>query len=306
MSEGAGLAGAGAEVSQVDMADLALAPTGLGGRVRGARRPSFLMAFCFLFVIVVLICVIFGTYIAPHDANAEDLANSFGGPSWHHLMGTDALGRDIFSRTIVGARLAVIGPLVIAGGAMLIGNFLGTLSGYYGGPIDFTIMRWADLMFSLPGLLIAIVVVGVLGGGYWLAVITLMLLTAPYDARLIRATVLEQRPRPYVEALETLGLKKTRIMFFNIWPNVVPVVIANTFLNFAFSLVALAGLSYLGLGAAPGAAEWGRMISDNRNLLLQNPLAPLGPAIALVLTAMSMNLIGDWLYEWLSDRGRSR
>src|SRR5262249_31276905 len=179
-------------------------------------------------------------------------------------------------------------------------------AGYLGGTTDFVIMRWADLMFALPTLLVAIVVVGVLGGGYWIAVLLLMLLTVPYDARLIRGSVLEQRPRAYVQAARTFGLSRRRIMFGHVWPNVLPVVVANTFLNFAFSLVVLSGLSYLGLGAGPGTADWGRMISDNRNLLFQNPVAAIGPAIVLVLTATAVNLLGDWFYERLSDRARAR
>lgn len=277
---------------------------GLATKRRG--RPPLLIMACFLIIAFVLVCAIFGDRIAPHSATAQDLSASYAGPSRDHLFGTDQIGRDIFSRTIVGARLAIVGPFIIAFGAMLLGNFLGTLSGYRGGAVDFSIMRWADLMYALPGLLVAIVVVGVLGGGYWLAVVTLMLLTVPYDARLIRAAVLEQRPRPYVEAVVTLGLPERRIMFWHVWPNVLPIVIANTFLNFAFALVALAGLSYLGLGAPPGDSEWGRMIADNQASLLSNPLAALGPAIALVLTAVALNLIGDWLYELLSDRGRGR
>jgi peptide/nickel transport system permease protein len=290
-----------------ELSETVLAPAGLAeARPRRGWRPPLLISCCLVYAAAMMVCAAFGPWIAPHSASAIDFNHTFAGASRQHFFGTDAIGRDIFSRTIVGARLAIIGPLVIATGAMVIGNALGTISGYYGGAVDFLIMRGADLMFSLPGLLVAIVVVGVLGGGYWLAVITLMVLWAPYDARLIRASVLEQRPRPYVEAARALGLGRLRIMFFHIWPNVLPVVIANTFLNFAFSLVALSGLSFLGLGAPPGAADWGRMITDNRNLLFQNALAPLGPAIALVLTAASMNLIGDWLYERLADRGRTR
>jgi len=293
-----------------ELNEVVLAPAGLGEvvseRARRRRLPPLLISCCFLYAALMMVCAAFGPLIAPHSASTIDFSHTFAGASGEHFFGTDALGRDIFSRTIVGARLAIIGPLVIASGAMVIGNVVGTISGYNGGMVDFAIMRLADLMFSLPGLLVAVVVVGVLGGGYWLAVVTLMVLWAPYDARLIRASVLEQRPRPYVEAARALGLPRWRIMFFHIWPNVLPVVIANTFLNFAFSLVALSGLSFLGLGAPPGAADWGRMITDNRNLLFQNALAPLGPAAALVLTAASMNLIGDWLYERLSDRGRTR
>ena len=284
---------------------LGAAERSLRGR-RGSRRLPVLIALCFLVIVAIAVCALFGTLISPHDAASQDLLNTLKGPSGSHLFGTDALGQDVFSRTIVGARTAVVGPLVIAIGAMVVGNALGTLAGYRGGALDFAIMRWADLMYSLPSLLVAIVVVGVLGGGYWIAVLLLMVLTAPYDARLIRAAVLEQRPRPYVEAARTLGLRPSRIMFLHVWPNVLPVVVANTFLNFAFSLVALSGLSYLGLGVSPGTADWGRMIADNRNLLFQNPLAALGPAAALVLTATAVNLLGDWMYERLADRGRAR
>ena len=119
--------------------------------------------------------------------------------------------------------------------------------------------------------------------------------------------MLEQRPRPYVEAARALGLSPRRIMVGHVWPNVLPLVVANTFLNFAFSLVALSGLSFLGLGVGPGTADWGRMIADNRNLLFQNPVAALAPALVLVLPRRRPSTSsGDWLYERLSDRGRAR
>jgi len=289
------------------MSEITLGPPDLAlAAERRRRKFPIVIGLCIAFVVAVAVCAIFGRLIAPHDAFGQDLLNTVQGPTSEHWFGTDSLGQDVFSRTIVGARPAVMGPLVIALGAMLLGSLLGTLAGYRGGTSDFAIMRWADLMYALPSLLVAIVVVGVLGGGYWIAVILLMVLTAPYDARLIRASVLEQRPRAYVEAARALGLPSRRIMFVHVWPNVLPIVIANTFLNFAFSLVALAGLSYLGLGASPGSADWGRMISDNRNLLFENPLAPLGPAMALVLTAVAVNLLGDWAYERVADRGRAR
>jgi peptide/nickel transport system permease protein len=289
------------------MSEITLGPPDLAlAAERRRRKFPIVIGLCIAFVVAVAVCAIFGHLIAPHDAFEQDLLNTVQGPTSEHWFGTDSLGQDVFSRTIVGARTAVMGPLVIALGAMLLGSLLGTLAGYRGGTSDFAIMRWADLMYALPSLLVAIVVVGVLGGGYWIAVILLMVLTAPYDARLIRASVLEQRPRAYVEAARALGLPSRRIMFVHVWPNVLPIVIANTFLNFAFSLVALAGLSYLGLGASPGSSDWGRMISDNRNLLFENPLAPLGPAMALVLTAVAVNLLGDWAYERVADRGRAR
>jgi peptide/nickel transport system permease protein len=248
----------------------------------------------------------FGHWIAPQDPNTEDLLIGLSGPSSSHWLGTDGLGRDILSRVIEGAGTAVVGPLLIAFGAMLIGTSLGLVAGYRGGVAEGSIMRVVDLMCALPGLLVAIVVVGVLGGGYFVAVALLVVLYSPYDTRLIRGGTLEQRPLPYVEAARTLGVPGWRIMVRHIWPNLLPLVVANTFLTFAFALVSLSALSFLGLGVGPATSDWGRMLSDSRTLLFDNPAAAIAPGMMLVLTAAGMCLIGDWLYDWLSFRGRAR
>lgn len=273
---------------------------------RGRRRPSPLILLSFLIVVLVAACAVFGSLLAPFEANAQNLIVATQAPSAHHLLGTDDFGRDILSRIIVGARAAVIGPALIAVGALIIGNVLGLVAGYFGGRVDYFIMRLADLVWALPGLLIAIVVVGVIGGGYYVAVVVLVVLTFPIDARIVRGAVLQQRNMPYVEAAMTLGIAPSRIMLRHIWPNVLPLVVANTFLNFAFSLVALSALSFLGLGVPLNTPDWGGMLAQNLSLIQNNAMACLAPAIALVLTAVSMNLIGDWSYERLSDRGRAR
>jgi peptide/nickel transport system permease protein len=274
-------------------------------KARGRRlSPGIALAFVFLGAVVFL--AIFGYLVAPIDPHAQDLETGLVGPTHRYWLGTDDLGRDIFSRTLVGARTALLGPILIALGAMLIGNAFGLLAGYRGGRIDTLVMRTVDLMYALPALLVAIVVGGLLGGGYWTAVAILIVLFAPYDARLIRGATLEQRPLPYVEAARTLGLSDRRIMVRHVWPNLLPLVVANTFLNFAFALVTLAGLSFIGIGVDPGTPDWGRMLAESRTLLFDNPWAALAPGVMLVLTAVSMNLVGDWLYERLSDRGRAR
>jgi peptide/nickel transport system permease protein len=275
-------------------------------RKRGRRRPSLLIALSTLIVVLVVACALFGSLFAPFGANAQNLISATQGPSAHHLLGTDDFGRDILSRIIVGARAAVIGPAIIAIGALIIGNALGLIAGYVGGRVDYAIMRLADLVWALPGLLIAIVVVGVIGGGYYVAVTVLVVLTFPIDARIVRGAALQQRNMPYVEAARTLGIAPWRVMLRHIWPNLLPLVMANTFLNFAFSLVSLSGLSFLGLGVPLNTPDWGAMLAQNLSLIQTNALACLGPAIALLLTAVSMNLIGDWTYERLSDRGRAR
>jgi len=273
---------------------------------RRRHRVSVPVVLAATVLLVGLVCAVFGPWIAPHDPNEQDLFASLAGPSRNHLLGTDDLGRDILSRTIIGARTAILGPALIAFGAMLIGNFFGVLAGYRGGASDTVISRLVDFVYALPALLIAIVVVGVLGGGYFLAVGLLLVLFSPVDTRIVRAATLEQRNRPYVEAARLLGLSDRRIMARHVWPNVLPIALANAFLTFAFAIVSLASLSFLGLGVGPGTADWGRMLSDSRNLLLDVPEAALAPGIAIVLVAVSVNILGDWLSENLADRGRAR
>jgi peptide/nickel transport system permease protein len=273
------------------------------------RRPGRVtvgVSLCIAFVALVLVLAIFGSLIAPESPSAQDLGLGLSTPSGDHWLGTDDLGRDVLSRLIAGARTAVLGPAIIAVAAMAIGSTLGLLAGYTGGWVDSLIMRWVDLMYALPGLLVVIVVGGVLGGGYWLAVALLVVLSAPYDARIVRGATLEQRSRPYVEASRILGLSRSRIMARHIWPNVLALELANAFLTFAFALVTLASLSFLGLGVGPATPDWGRMLAEGRTLLDENPATALAPAVMLVLTAACVNVLGDRLYEWLSDRGRAR
>ncbi|RDD85285.1 ABC transporter permease [Streptomyces parvulus] len=267
---------------------------------------SLPVALCFALLGIVLVMVVFGPQLAPHDPAAQDALAGSAGPSAEHWLGTDALGRDVFSRVMVGARSAVVGPLLIAVVTMTCGNLLGLLSGYRGGIVDFFIMRWVDLMVAVPSLLVIIVVAGALDGGYWMAVALLAALSIPFDTRVMRAATLEQVPRPYVEAAKTLGVADRRIMFFHIWPNIAATAFANTFLLFAGALIALSGLSFLGLGDAPGTPDWGQMLSENQALLFANPVASIAPGLAIVLAATATNLVGDWTFERISSRGAIR
>lgn len=273
---------------------------------RRSGRVSWSVALCMGIVGCVLAMVVLGSILTPQDPDAQRLTNILASPSSEHWLGTDSLGRDVLSRLIVGARSAFIGPLVIAGGSMLVGNLLGLISGYFGGAVDTILMRWVDFMWALPGLLVIIVVAGAFGGGYWLAVLLLLIFTVPFDTRVIRGATLEQVPLSYVEAARTLGLSSGRIMVRHIWPNVAATAVANAFLTFAGAIVALSGLSYLGFGVDPSSPDWGLMLSAGTSALFENPVAALAPATMIVLTAMSMNIVGDWSYEALSNRGRKR
>ena len=273
-------------------------------RVRRWRSPIVTAALVWLALIAVL--VVAGPLLAPHSPAEQDLLAGVGGPSGTHLLGTDDLGRDILSRVIVGTRSPVLGALAIALGAMLISATFGLLAGYLGGKTESGIMRGVDLLLALPPLLVIIVVAGAFNGGYAIAVVLLALLAAPWDTRIIRSVTLEQRPRAYVEAARVMGLSRRRIMLSHILPNIVPLIVVDLCLDFTFGLVSLAGLSFVGLGVSEGAADWGRMLYDNRNLLTVNPWAAMAPALAILLTAAAANVVGDWAYERLEQRGRAR
>lgn len=273
------------------------------GETRRRKQPlpvPVVVLFAALIIAAVVICAVLGERIAPDSPFLQRLGVGDTPPSQDHIAGTDLLGRDVLSRVIYGARTALAGPVVVAAGAFAISTLLGLLSGYLGGLVDSAIMRWVDFMFALPGPLVAIVVVGVVGGGYWTAVLVLVVLFTAPDTRIVRSAVLEQRPLPYIDAARTLGISKTRILFVHILPNIAPIILAYVVLDFAFALVNLAGLSFLGLGVEPGTPDWGRMLFENRTILFSNPAALLLPAGMIILTAVSMNVVGDWLFERFS------
>jgi peptide/nickel transport system permease protein len=220
-----------------------------------------------------------------------------------HLLGTDELGRDVLLFTIAGTGSAIFGPVVIATGSMAIAIVLGTLAAYLRGSVDWIVGRGVDLLLSLPVMLVAIVVAGIFGAGYWVTVMMLIALFSPSDIRIIRAGVTEQAPRPYVEAAQMLSLPAWRIMFRHIVPNVWPLIVTNFMLNLAIALVTLSSLSFLGIGVAPGTADWGRQITDGRAIFSDNPAMLLTPTILIVLTAMAINFLGDQLGERVRSRG---
>lgn len=220
-----------------------------------------------------------------------------------HLLGTDELGRDVLLLTVAGTGSAVVGPTVIAIGSMVIAIIFGTLAGYRGGLTDTIIGRIVDVLLSLPVMLLAIVVAGIFGAGYWVTVVLLIVLFCPSDVRIVRAGVTEQAPRPYVEAAQMLSLSPARIMFRHIVPNVWPLIITNMMLNLGIALVTLSSLSFLGIGVAPGTPDWGRQIADGRSVMADNPAMLVLPAVLIVVVTMAINVLGDYLGERLRERG---
>jgi ABC-type dipeptide/oligopeptide/nickel transport system permease subunit len=286
------------------MTSVTTAATAPVGTTRVRWGPLFLLAVAL--VVGVVFVAVFAGWISPHDASDQDLVQSGKPPSGEHWLGTDQLGRDIFSRVLVGARNGLVGPAAVAVGAGVLGTLLGVWTGYAGGLVDAVVMRIIDLMYAVPPLLVAIVLVGLFGGGYWLAVGVLIALSAPGDVRLVRAAVMAQRELPYVAAARTVGIGPARIALRHILPNVTPTVAANVLLQFVVGLIALAGLAFLGLGVPTGTADWGLMVAENRGILDLNPWAVIAPALCITMLAIAVTVIGDRVFEVLTKRTAAR
>ena len=261
------------------------------------RRVSWIAVICGAVLLMVLLFATVGSWVLGTEIKPDPLLGVTPPGTPGHIFGTDLLGRDILSLSIAGTRSAVVGPIAIALGSMLLGMLLGTMSGYTGGWLDLVLSKWADLLLALPVTLIALVVAGLVGGGYWITVVVLIVLFSPTDIRMMRSAVMTQSTRPYIESAKVLDLSRWRIMFRHILPNVLPIAIATMLLNIAFALVAMSALSFLGLGVGPGQPDRGRQLSDGRNLLTENPGAVLVPGLLIILTATAVNLIGDWIQE---------
>lgn len=267
---------------------------------RSRRRVPIVIVISLAVLAVAAFFAAFGGLLAP-DATSQDILSSLLPPgSDGHLLGTDELGRDLLALTVAGTASALVGPICVAVGSMLLGILLGTLAGYERGWVDVVVGRWTDLLLALPVLLAAIVVAGVFGGGYWATVVLLIVLFSPSDIRVVRAGVLEQSARPYIEAARMLSLSRWRIMFRHLLPNVAPLVITNVMLNVAFALVAFSSLSFLGVGVPVGAADWGRQLTDGRAIMFDNPAAVIVPAVLIIAVACAANLVGDWLGQRLT------
>ncbi len=271
---------------------------------RGRRLPFSVVASAAVIVMMAFFAL-FGTTVAPDDPQRLDLMSAAEPPSAAHLLGTDQLGRDVLSRAIAGARTPLVGALAIALGVAVLGSLLGIPAGYFGGLLDTLMMRWVDLMISFPSLLAAIVLASLLGTSPALSVCILILFATPYEVRMMRGLALEQRNLPYVEAARTAGLPAPRIMARHVWPNTIAILVTDAFLNFALGLVGLTTLSFLGLGLPLGTPDWGRMIFESREIIYDNPLAAVAPALLVSLTAASAAILGDACFERFSSKGRA-
>ncbi|HZS94635.1 MAG TPA: ABC transporter permease [Chloroflexota bacterium] len=264
------------------------------------RTPSALVGLFIL--LVLLVATIIGPRLAPYDPYYQNFLAELAPPSHAHLFGTDEYGRDIFSRVLYGVRSALAAGIVANGIAMLVGAFIGLIAGYYGRWVDGLLMRTTDVMLAFPYLLLALIVVSILGPGIESAVIAIGIVYAPQFARLTRGSVLEAREHDYVDAARALGVSGPRMMWRHILPAVMPAVSVMATLTVGLAIVETAGLSFLGLGAQPPAADWGAMLADGRNYMLSAQWVATFPGMAILFTALGFNLLGDALRDVLDPR----
>jgi len=250
-------------------------------------------------VAVMTLAAILAPLVAPYPPDQVDLGAVHAGPSAAHWLGTDALGRDLLSRLIFGARTALLGPLLVVVSSTVLGILLGLLAGWRGGWLDAVLGRIFDVVFAFPSLLIAIMAVALFGKGLVAPVIAMSIAYAPFVARLTRSLVSAERSRPYVAAYRVQGFGGAWIAFRRVLPNVTPIVGAQSTLNFGYVLAELAALSFLGLGVQAPTADWGAMINEAQAGLIGGYVLPaLVPAVAVVVAVVAVNVIG----EELSDR----
>lgn len=257
-----------------------------------------------VFLTLLVLVALFAPYIAPYDPVNGVMAESLQAPGAKHLLGTDELGRDILSRIIFGARISLRVGLLAVAIALSAGTVLGSIAGYYGGKIDLVIMRFMDIMLSFPSLLLAIAFMTVLGRGVENAIIAISIVTMPEYARIVRGSVLSVKENEYVQAARAIGNRDAAIIFKHIMPNVMAPIIVRGTLGISTAILETAALGFLGLGVQPPAAEWGTMLGSGRGYLFNAPHLVYFPGIAITLTVMAFNLLGDGLRDALDPRLR--
>lgn len=267
------------------------------------RTKGKLIVFSLMAAAVVFVAVL-SPVIAPFDPYAQNLGNALLAPSAEHLAGTDRYGRDLFSRVLVGAQSSIFSTFVLVAAVAVIGTLVGMLAGWRGGKLDTVLMRTSDVFLAFPGLVFALAVAGVLGGGMHNAVIALVAISWPKYARIARGLTLTQKNATYLKAARLSGCTTVQLIAKHVLPNIVGPLLVTAVLDIGIMMMELAGLSFLGLGAQPPAAEWGSMMSDNRNLLQTSPWTVIVPGIAIFITVMIFNLLGDTLRDWMDPDHR--
>ena len=271
------------------------------------RRVFFsrgLVVFGTIIIVIFLIASAFGPWIAPYSPTDQELLNAHAQPSWEHLLGTDALGRDTFSRLIYGARTSLMVGVVALGIAAVVGMTIGLISGYFGGVTHAILMRIVDALLSFPMIILALFIAALLGGGLVNVMLALGISMIPGYARLMCSLVLTTKQSDYILAGRSIGSSNIRLMFRHIVPNCFPPLIVLVTMQIGVAILSEAGLSYLGVGITPPAPAWGAMVEDGYLYLMENPILSFAPGLAIMLVVFAFNMVGDGLRDALDPRLR--
>ncbi len=284
----------------------AAAPRRSTSREVGRALLTHKLALFGLAVLALLVgAAVAGRALAPYGPNAVYVVGRLQGPSLSHPFGTDELGRDVLSRVLVAARASLLVGLVSVGIALTAGVVLGLVAGFYGRWVDDVVMRVMDMLFAFPAILLAIAILAVLGPGIVNVMIAIGVVYTPIFARITRASVLSVREEVYVRAARSLGVGDLRLLRLHLLPNVLAPIIVQTSLSLAFAILSEAALSFLGLGVQPPDPSWGRMLLEGRGFVEQAWWMGVFPGIAIFLTVLSFNVVGDALRDALDPRQRS-
>lgn len=266
-----------------------------------------------LYIVAILIlCALLAPVLAPYDPLIQNLENRLIPPFWAeggsfaHILGTDDFGRDLLSRIIYGARISLMIGVVSVGISLFFGLIMGASAGYFGGKVDIIIMRIVDIMLSIPAILLAIVIVSILGPDLMNAMIAIGIVGVPTFARIVRASVLAEKEKEYVVASRINGSGNFRLISKVILPNCTTPIIVQATMGFASAVLEAAGLSFLGLGAQPPTPEWGAMLADSLQFITTASWMIIFPGIAIFLTVMGFNLVGDGLMDVLDPKMKDR
>ncbi|MGL5000208.1 MAG: nickel transporter permease [Cetobacterium sp.] len=255
-------------------------------------------------LVIIILLALFADQIANYDGVVikQNLRMRLKPPSSQHWLGTDEFGRDIFARLIHGARVSLKVGILAVGIAIVVGGFLGSIAGYYGGKLDNIIMRIMDIFLAVPSILLAIAIVSALGPNLLNLMVAVSISSIPRYARIVRASVLSIRDQEFIEAARAIGASDARIIFRHIIPNSLAPVIVQGTLGVANAILATAGLSFIGLGIQPPAPEWGSMLSGGRQYLRYAWWVTTFPGVSIMITILSLNLLGDGLRDALDPR----
>lgn len=269
--------------------------------IRRLKKDKMAMA-CFYIVIAIIIIAVFAPIFAPYDPAYQDVAHILEPPSKQHLLGTDEFGRDILSRIIYGSRISLSVGVVAEAIAIAIGVIMGALAGYYGGKVDMVISRIIEIFASFPQILFAIAIMFVLGPGVINVFIAIGFVGWTGLARIIRAQVIQLKEKEYVEASKASGGKSLRIIFKHLIPNCLSTIIVVATMDIPSDIMYEASLSFLGLGVQPPTASWGAMINTARIYMRTNPGYSIYPGIAVIITVLAFNILGDGLRDALDPQ----